>query len=158
MDQSLKDLRQQANMTQKEAAEFLKVSLRSYQSYENDRRKRETLKYEYLTERLGALSFMDETHGILSLAAIQDACATVFAKYPIHYCYLFGSYAKGQAREDSDVDLLISTELTGLPFFALIDELSELLRKKIDALDARQLLANPQLLHEVLKNGVKIVG
>lgn len=55
-----------------------------------------------------------------------------FKKYPVDYCCLFGSYAGGKATERSDVDLFIFTELTGLKYFGLIEELRENLRKRVD--------------------------
>lgn len=98
----------------------------------------------------------DENKKILSVSEIQKGCEKVFAKYKVDYCYLFGSYAKGNAREDSDIDLLISSNMTGLKFFALVEELRETLRKKVDVLDFKQLESNPELLHEILKDGIKI--
>ena len=71
---------------------------------------------------------------------------------------MFGSYAKGKANEQSDVDLLISTNVTGLEFFGLIEELREKLHKKVDLLDDRQLINNLDLLREILKDGIKIYG
>ena len=38
---------------------------------------------------------------------IQDAVAEVASAYPIQRAYLFGSYARGEADEKSDVDLCI---------------------------------------------------
>ena len=44
----LKDLRIDKKMTQKEAADLIGVSLRSYKSYENEAEKQGTLKYKYM--------------------------------------------------------------------------------------------------------------
>ena len=38
---------------------------------------------------------------------IKEKCKLVLDEYPVNYCILFGSYAKGKAGESSDVDLLI---------------------------------------------------
>ena len=78
--------------------------------------------------------------------------------YAVQYCYLFGSYAKGKATERSDVDLLVSSETTGLRFYELAEKLREKLRKKIDLLDVKQLAGNSELLNEVLKDGIRIYG
>ncbi len=158
MGEELKILRKRNNLTQKEAAELLHVSLRSYKSYENDPEKKDTIKYRYMADRLSALNPLDETHGILSIEDIQSACQTVFSEYPVEYAYLFGSYAKKKAKEESDVDLLISTELTGLRFFGLVDQLRTALCKKVDLLTIEQLKDNQQLINEILRDGVKIYG
>jgi predicted nucleotidyltransferase len=94
----------------------------------------------------------------LKIDEIRAKCAEVFANYHVHYCYLFGSYAKGTAREDSDIDLVISLAEFGLQFFALVEDLSRALRKKVDVLDVGQLSKNTELLNEVLAEGIKIYG
>ena len=158
MNQNLLALRQKAQITQKEAACYLGISLRSYQSYEKEPDKQTSYKYEYLVKKLLELSFVDETHGILTVEEIKKICGQVFSKYPVQYCYLFGSYAKGHPREDSDVDLLISSDISGLKFYALIEDLTTTLRKKVDILDKNQLLNNTSLINEILKDGIKIYG
>ena len=75
-----------------------------------------------------------------------------------NYCYLFGSYAKGKATPVSDVDLLISTGLTGLKFYGLVEDIRTALHKKVDVLDVNQLNDNIKLINEILKDGVKIYG
>lgn len=39
---------------------------------------------------------------------IQVAIITIAKKWPIQECYLFGSYARGDATETSDVDLIVA--------------------------------------------------
>lgn len=158
MTDSLKEIRQSIGYTQSQAADYLKVSLRSYKSYENEPSKANTIKYLYFVENLSKLNNIDETHGVLKIDDIKDKCAKVFSDYQIDYCYLFGSYAKGKAKEDSDVDLLISSTVKGLKFYGLVEKLSNTLKKKIDLLDREQLVVNPELLDEVLKDGIKIYG
>ena len=100
----------------------------------------------------------DENKRILTVEEIQAGCEKVFEKYDVDYCYLFGSYAKGKAKVDSDIDLLIATSITGLKFFALVEEIRETLRKKVDVLDFNQMESNKDLLNEILKDGIKIYG
>jgi uncharacterized protein len=48
---------------------------------------------------------------------------------------LFGSALRGELREDSDIDLLVEFEpghVPGLAFFAMENELSEILSRKVD--------------------------
>ena len=155
---TLKSLRISKNMTQKQACELLGISLRSYKEYENNEAKIGTLKYRSMVSELEAYSPLDEEHGILTLAQIQKACEDVLSDYTVKYGILFGSYAKGTPTEQSDVDLLISTDVTGLRFFGIAERLREALQKKVDLLDLRQLTDNPDLLDEILKNGVKVYG
>ena len=154
----LKKLRMEKKLTQKDAAAAAGVSLRSYITYESDFEKEGTPKYRYLLQELEKVNVLDEEHGILSVAAIAEGCRKVFEQYPVDYCYLFGSYAKGGARADSDVDLLISTSVGGIRFYELTETLRECLHKKVDLLDRKQLTGNEELIDTVLKEGIKIYG
>ena len=158
METRLKTLRKRNKLTQKEAANLLRVSLRSYISYENDPNKENSLKYQYMIDRLSELNPLDETHGILTIEDIQGACETVFSEYPVEYAYLFGSYAKEKAKEDSDVDLLIATDLSGMRFFGLVEKLETALCKNVDLLTTDQLKDNVPMINEILRDGVKIYG
>ena len=155
---ALKDLRQKSGMTQREAADRIGVSLRSYISYENDEEKAETPKFRFLLSEMSEICRVDEDHGILTIEDIKAACREILKDYSVQYCYLFGSYAKGIASPASDIDLLISDETTGLRFYELAEKLRERLRKRIDLLDVKQLAGNVDLLNEVLKDGIKIYG
>ena len=56
----------------------------------------------------------------------------------------------------SDVDLLVSTKITGMSFFGLAEKLREALHKKVDLLNIEQLNNNQELLNEILMDGIKI--
>lgn len=154
----LKALRIEKKMTQQQAADLVGISLRSYKTYENDLKKTDTLKYNYIIDVLKRTNVIDEDHGILELNDIVKKCSEIFKKYDINYCYLFGSYAKGKATPSSDIDLLISANIKGLKFYGLVEEIRTALHKKIDALDFNQLNDNIDLVNEILKDGVKIYG
>jgi predicted nucleotidyltransferase/DNA-binding XRE family transcriptional regulator len=155
---ALKEKRIALGLTQQEVADKVGVSLRSYVSYENEESKVDTPKYRLFIREIEDMSRVDEEHGILTKDEIIKICKEIFIDYNIGYCYLFGSYAKEKATEKSDVDLLISSDVSGLAFYGLVEKLREGLRKKVDLLDMKQLLNNAELLNEVLKDGIKIYG
>lgn len=155
---SIRDLRKSLNLTQKEASQLLKIPLRTYLNYENDEQKIGSIKYLYIKEKLEEYGLIDEEHGILSLEKIKEIAKKVFRDYDVEYCYLFGSYAKHTAIETSDVDLLISTSVSGLPFYGLIEKLMEELHKKVEVITVSSLKDNSQLIGEILKDGIKIFG
>ncbi len=154
----LKSLRIKNKLTQKEAAEKIGISLRSYISYENEDLLTGTPKYRFLLAEMNEMVRIDEEHGILTVDEIKTVCSEILKEYSVQYCYLFGSYAKGKATAASDVDLLISSEITGFRFYELNERLWEALHKRIDLLDVKQLTGNAELLNEVLKDGMKIYG
>lgn len=153
----LYSIRKDLNITQENAAKILNISRRSYQKYEklndefND-------KYDYLVYLFKKKTNIDEEHGLLTLDFIKNTVSSVFDQYDVNYCYLFGSYAKGYARETSDVDLFIDTSVTGIDYFGLIEELREALHKRIDLVNFRDLKEKGQVINDVLKDGIKIYG
>ncbi len=155
---TLKELRIKKEITQVECAKLFQVSLRTYKRYEADETKISPLKYEYFKQKLNEYGIIDEEHGILTVNQIKLICEQIFSDYPIDYCYLFGSYAKGKATEKSDIDLLVAMPVDGMKFFELIEVLRERLNKRIDLLDISQLNNNPVLIQEILKDGIKIYG
>ena len=136
----------------------MKIPLRTYINYENDIRKEGSIKYKYILDNLSKYGYVDEHNGILTIDTIRGLCLSIFNKYDVEYCYLFGSYAKGSANEDSDVDLLISTKVTGLEFFELVEDLRSNLKKEVDLIDTKQLKDNLKLTNEILSDGIKIYG
>ena len=154
----LKNLRIEKEMTQQEVADLVGISLRSYKAYENDEKKRGTIKYKYILEQLSKIKLVDEEHGLLTVDVIRRKCAKVLEQYDVNFCYLFGSYAKGKETPTSDVDLLISANVKGLKFYGLVEDLRVILQKKVDVLDMNQLKDNLRLTEEILKDGVKIYG
>jgi predicted nucleotidyltransferase len=46
-----------------------------------------------------------------TVAQIQDLLVPIFREYNIRKAVLFGSYAKGSAKDKSDIDLLVDSGL-----------------------------------------------
>ena len=156
--EDLKELRKRAGLTQNDVASLFDISRKTYIKYENHPDKANKTLYKAYCDQLRELSLVDEEHGILSLDDIKNGTKSVLDRYEVRSCILFGSYAKSKAREDSDIDLIIDCDISGLAFFGLVEELREALHKRIDLLDISQLLNNRELLSEVLKDGIRIYG
>ena len=66
-----------------------------------------------------------------------------FADKPVFNVYLFGSYARGDAGRNSDIDLLIHFDFesmpTGIEYFDMWGQLEKLMKKKIDFVSSRKL-------------------
>ena len=95
---------------------------------------------------------------IVNLEEIKLMCKQLFeSDYPeIECAYLFGSYARGETNEKSDIDLLVVCPPIGMKLYGISTILEEQLHKKIDLHTHRQLLNNEQLLSEILKEGIKV--
>ena len=156
---TLKDIRISKRMTQTEAALVTGVSLRTYKTYEGDKSKHSSFKYADMMRRLESHIPIDERHGILAREEIQRGVRRVLSEYEgeVKYCILFGSYARGRARCDSDVNLLVSTSATGLRLRDMEMRLRDEMRKRVTLLERRSLLSgDASLLDEVLMHGVRI--
>lgn len=72
---------------------------------------------------------------MLSIPAIRERITPVCKKYPIRKAFLFGSYARGNATEKSDIDLRIEGDIKS--FFMLggiYADLEDALGMKLDLL------------------------
>lgn len=95
---------------------------------------------------------------IYSISNIQSILNPVFQSYHIKKAILFGSYAKGQASQKSDVDILVDSGLKGLAFFGLLEDVVTALDKNVDLLDTSQVLPDSLVDQEIKKCGVLIYG
>lgn len=67
---------------------------------------------------------------------------------------LFGSYGKGQATKESDIDLLVDSGLKGLGFVGLIEDVRAGVDKDVDVLDVTHVEKGSEIDLEIQKTGV----
>ena len=79
-----------------------------------------------------------------------DAIKPILEEYGVEFAGVFGSFARGEASQESDVDILIRlTEPIGLFSLAeLQQKLSETLGKKVDLVTEKAL--SPYIRQEIL--------
>lgn len=153
----LVEFRKQNGLTQKEAATLIGIPYRTYIRYEENEGYSSSYKYRMIVDDFINKLRVDEEHEILSIERIKSELLPIFHKCNINYCYLFGSYSRGEARENSDVDLLIDTDITGLQFFELVEEIRTALHKKIDLLILKDLSSDNPIILKILKEGIRII-
>ena len=70
----------------------------------------------------------------LTIKQIKDKVLPIFKKHNIHEAYLFGSYARGEAKNSSDIDIYCESgnikTMIEQGFFE--DELTKALKKDVD--------------------------
>ena len=77
-------------------------------------------------------------------------------KYQVSNIALFGSYARGENRQDSDIDIAIETTLTD--YFKLYDfkeELEKFFKTKVDVVRLRDKM-NKSLKKRILSEGIYV--
>ena len=80
------------------------------------------------------VSLVEDDLNVYSLKQLKARIKPIFQKYEINEIYLFGSYARGEATKDSDVDIYCSkgNVRSLIDQGRLIDELKTALNKKVD--------------------------
>ena len=95
---------------------------------------------------------------IKGIADIQKAIQPILGKYAIKRASIFGSYARQEARKDSDIDILVefSSTISLLKFVTIQLELEDILGKKVDLVEISTI--KPQLKANILKEQIPIYG
>lgn len=68
-----------------------------------------------------------------------DKLRAFFTEQPVVRAFLFGSYARGEANDLSDIDMLVELDYSqpiGLKFISMKQELEKLLDKRVDLVSA----------------------
>ena len=95
-----------------------------------------------------------------SLNLIKERIRTIkpvlMSKYEIGKLYIFGSYAREEQSDKSDIDLLVDFEKVPdlLTFIEMEEYLSRQLHKKVDLVPRRKL--KTQIREQVLKEAIAI--
>jgi hypothetical protein len=87
------------------------------------------------------------------VAKLRRERQTLSSRYPIHRLALFGSWARGEARADSDVDVLVEVDSSiGLRFVDLAVDLERAMGRRVDLVSRRAIkpslwaLIEPELI------------
>lgn len=70
--------------------------------------------------------------------ALLNKLREFFSAQPVEKAWIFGSYSRGEEKDDSDIDILVKFAAgipLGLGYFRMIEELQGLCRKKIDLVE-----------------------
>lgn len=74
------------------------------------------------------------------ITSLQQAKKTLGPKYKLDRVALFGSYARGEQTEKSDVDVLVGVDPSiGLEFVTLADQIQEAVGLPVDLVSERAL-------------------
>jgi hypothetical protein len=93
---------------------------------------------------------------IYTLPQIKAALLPVFDRYGISRAVLFGSYGKGTATENSDIDILVDSGLRGLRFVGFLDDVQQALDKPVDLFDVTHIRTGSRVESEIRNTGVTI--
>ena len=94
----------------------------------------------------------------LSRTEIEQVIRELLHKYHAEYALLFGSYARGEATPNSDIDLVVvgGPGFRARDIFARGEELRQLTRKDADVFELRELNTGTPCYNTVMQEGVRI--
>lgn len=101
-----------------------------------------------------AVQMPQNSRNTLTLGRIKRAVSDAAKRYGVERAWLFGSYARGEAKPESDVDILVDKgSMRGLALGGFLDELEHELRTSVDVVtldsldeDFRQNIQQDQVL------------
>jgi predicted nucleotidyltransferase len=89
---------------------------------------------------------------------IKDLVVPILLNYNVRKVILFGSYARNEADEDSDIDLYIDSnrELRGLGFLEAYEDVADVLCKELDMFEAVDIKKNTNIFKSIEKEGITL--
>ena len=98
------------------------------------------------------------TNSVLTIEMIKDVIAPIAAKYGVESIYVFGSYARGEATIDSDIDFLV---FGGKGFklsmvYALAEDIREAFGKDVDVFEINEINVGSDFYENVMKEKVLV--
>ncbi|PIZ65061.1 nucleotidyltransferase [Candidatus Roizmanbacteria bacterium CG_4_9_14_0_2_um_filter_39_13] len=77
----------------------------------------------------------------MDIESIKYTMSPVFEKYGITYAAIFGSFARGEAKETSDIDLMVrlGKPMGMIDYMKFINSLESVTKRKVDVLTEKSL-------------------
>ena len=91
-----------------------------------------------------------------SIDAIRTTLTPVFRAHDVNRAVLFGSAAKGTATNESDLDLLVDSDLRGLRFVGLIEDIRAAAGMPVDVFAPSHIERASLIDREIRATGVTI--
>ena len=95
---------------------------------------------------------------IFTIEHINHLVKPLADKYRVKEIYLFGSYARGEADADSDLDFLVfgGKQFKRTLIFALAEELRETLKKNVDVFEINEINQESDFYKTIMKEKVLV--
>lgn len=159
MNSILKQIRNNLGLSQKEVSTYLGIPLRTIQNWEEGTRVPNEFTLNMVIEKLlekNQEHTFSKKEGVYSFSLLKKKISELAVKYNISKVILFGSYSKGYAKPTSDIDLVITTDITGLAFFGMLDDFVTTLNKDVDLIREKDILMGSLVDKEIKQTGVII--
>ena len=93
---------------------------------------------------------------IYQINEIKLKLRPIFEAAPVYRAILFGSYAKGNPTDQSDIDIVIDSkgELLNIAFYGVLEDIETQLDKRIDLFEISELSRNVAICSAVEQEGI----
>ncbi len=95
---------------------------------------------------------------VFTITDIKALVKPIAEKYNVDEIYLFGSYARDEADQNSDLDFLVfggqNFKLTMI--FSLAEELRAILNKKVDVFEINEINQDSEFYKTIMKERLRI--
>jgi len=147
----IKKLREIFDLTQLELAALLGIPLKSIQNWEQGQR----IPSPWVIDLIYDRALINKQNKVLTYLEIKKAVKEVASKHDIKRVYLFGSYAKGLATPNSDIDLYMETNIKDMTHFEIAEEFRQrLLDKKVELFSPMLVIKNSRIDKEIKESGI----
>lgn len=95
---------------------------------------------------------------VFTITDIKALVKPIAEKYNVDEIYLFGSYARDEADQNSDLDFLVfggqNFKLTMI--FSLAEELRAILNKKVDVFEINEINQDSEFYRTIMKERLRV--
>lgn len=95
---------------------------------------------------------------IFTIKDIEILVKPIAEKYKVKEIYLFGSYARGEADENSDLDFLVfgGEHFKRTMIFSFAEELRMILKKDVDVFEINEINSDSNFYNQIMKERMYI--
>ena len=95
---------------------------------------------------------------MLTVVELESCIKLLLNRYQAEYALLFGSYARGDATPDSDVDVVVvgGPAFRKMNIFAFAEDLREMTGKAVDAFELSEINEGTPFYDAVMSEGKRI--
>ena len=99
----------------------------------------------------------EKSEKIYTIEELREKLTPVFDRAPVYRAVVFGSYMNGNADAESDVDIIIDSknELTGFNFFGVMGSAEDIIGKRVDMYDVREIKSESPIF-KFIQEGIVI--
>ena len=91
---------------------------------------------------------------VYTIDQIRNRLNPIFHKNRVRKAILFGSYSKGKATAQSDVDIWVDSGLHGLSFFGLLEDVCQAMECDVDLIDRADIIPDSPIDREISRTGI----